>query len=138
MKISGFRLADNELHFTATHAGGPGGQHVNKASTSVQLKFDIRASSLPDFCKQRLLRLQDSRISDQGVVTIKAQRFRSQQLNKRDAISRLEALITKASKVNDIRKATSPPVKARQSRLDQKKARAKTKSMRRVPRVEDT
>jgi len=137
MKVSGFQIPNHEIQFTAMPAGGPGGQHVNKASTSVQLRFDINNSSLPESCKLRLFDLGDSRITEGGMVVIKAQRFRSQQLNKRDAINRLAELIASASKVAPKRKATTPPPKAKRIRLNNKKARAKIKNLRASPRKEE-
>lgn len=118
MKI---RLAETELEFSAIRASGPGGQHVNKVSTAVQLKFDIQASSLAASVKSRLLSLSDRRISKDGIIVVKAQRFRSQDKNKLDAIARLEVLVNKAATPPKKRLATKPSRSAKERRLKNKK-----------------
>ena len=93
---SNVSIPDSELDFSAIRAQGPGGQNVNKVSSAIHLRFDIGQSSLPDFYKQRLLQLNDQRISKEGVVIIKAQRYRSQDKNRLEALSRLKILIESA------------------------------------------
>lgn len=119
---------DSELDFSAVRAQGPGGQHVNKASTAVQLRFDVGASALPEAVKARLLALQDSRITAGGVVVIKAQSTRSQDQNKAEALARLQELIVQAEQVPRPRKATKPTYGSRQRRLQGKAQRSEIKS----------
>jgi ribosome-associated protein len=119
---------DSELDFSAVRAQGPGGQHVNKASTAVQLRFDVGASGLPEAVKARLLALQDSRITAGGVVVIKAQSTRSQDQNKAEALARLQELIVQAEQVPRPRKATKPTYGSRQRRLQGKAQRSEIKS----------
>lgn len=92
-----WKIAESELEFSAIRASGPGGQNVNKVSTAIALRFDIQNSSLPDHIRQRLLAMKDSRITKAGVLVIKAQRYRSQELNRNDALERLHALVESAS-----------------------------------------
>lgn len=119
-----------EIRFEAIKAQGPGGQNVNKVSTAVRLFFDIKASSLPDFYKQRLLKLSDQRISQSGVITIKAQGTRSREQNKQDALARLQELICSVAHTNKKRIATKPGRSAKKRRLDQKTRRGKIKANR--------
>lgn len=117
-----------ELEFSAIRAQGPGGQNVNKVSTAIQLRFDIHASSLPDFYKQRLLKLGDRRITRDGIIIIKAQSSRSQEKNKLDAMQRLQSLIRSVTVTRKKRIATKPGKAAKQRRVDAKTHRGKIKA----------
>jgi len=127
------RIDASELSFTAIRAQGPGGQHVNKASTAVQLRFDIAASSLPAAVKARLLASGDSRIASDGTLVIKAQGSRSLAFNKADALGRLQALVDAACHVPKARRATQPSRGARLRRLEGKAQRAEVKAGRGKP-----
>ncbi|MCK4838478.1 MAG: aminoacyl-tRNA hydrolase, partial [Desulfobulbaceae bacterium] len=107
-----------------------GGQNVNKVATAIHLRFDIHASSLPDYYKQRLLALSDQRISKEGVIIIKAQQTRSQEKNREEALRRLQELVRSVSVTPKKRKATKPSRNAKRKRLDSKKKRGNVKSMR--------
>lgn len=120
----------SELSFSAIRAGGPGGQHVNKSSTAVQLRFDISASSLPQEIKQRLLSRSDQRISSDGILTIRSQQSRSQEQNKRIAISIFTGLIAASLKKTTKRRPTKPGKNAIARRLDNKKLRSQVKQQR--------
>lgn len=124
-------VPDEEMELVAVRSQGPGGQHVNKASTAIQLFFNIRQSSLPEHCKSRLLHLRDRRITGDGVVVIKAQSHRSQEQNKIEAMKRLAGLIRSVLASPKKRKATRPGRAARQKRLDSKKRQGRTKVLRR-------
>ena len=117
-----------EVEFSAVRAQGAGGQNVNKVSSAIHLRFDVAASSLPDEVKARLLGRADRRMSDEGVVVIKAQRHRSQELNRRDALERLNALVAKAAEVPLSRKPTRPTYASKKRRLEAKGARAEVKA----------
>lgn len=121
-------VAAHEVEFSAIRAQGPGGQHVNKASTAVQLRFDVAASNLPAAVKARLLALRDSRISAEGVVVIKAQGTRSLEQNKADALARLQDLIAAAEQVPRVRKPTKPTFGSKQRRLEGKAQRSEVKA----------
>ncbi|MBU5615524.1 aminoacyl-tRNA hydrolase [Psychrobacter sp. TAE2020] len=123
-------LDDNEVEITAIRSQGAGGQNVNKVSSAIHLRFDIRASSLSEVNKQRLLDSKDGRISKDGVLIIKAQQFRTQEKNKTDAFERLQSFIKKATHVNKTRRATKPSRNAKRKRVDNKTQRGRTKALR--------
>lgn len=125
-------IPESEIEIHAMRSQGAGGQHVNKVSSAIHLRFDIKASSLPQFYKDELLGLNDSRISEDGVVTIKAQRYRSQEQNREDALNRLKTLILGVSIPRKVRKPTKPTKKAKQRRLDSKKRQSRLKALRRM------
>jgi len=122
------QLADSEVEFSAIRAQGAGGQNVNKVSSAIHLRFDIHASSLPPFYKERLLALRDSRITGEGVIVIKAQQYRTQEQNRADALARLVELIRSVTKVEKARRPTRPTLGSRQRRLEGKTKRGAIKA----------
>ena len=123
-------IPDHEIGIHAVRSQGAGGQHVNKVSTAIHLRFDIATSSLPPFYKEALLKLRDHRISQDGVITIKAQQSRSQEQNRADALNRLRELIQSVAVPRKKRKATKPSRASKQRRLESKTKRGRLKALR--------
>ena len=124
-------IPDHEIQFRQIHASGPGGQHVNKVASAVHLRFDISASSLPEPIKERLLSLHDSRINADGIIIIKAQRHKSLEKNKEDALQRLHLLIAGAQAKRKKRVPTRPSRAAREKRREAKRQQSERKTRRR-------
>jgi ribosome-associated protein len=123
-------LSDHEITLIAIRAPGSGGQNVNKVASAIHLRFDIRASSLPDIYKERLLAMSDQRLSGDGILVIKAQQYRTQEKNRMDALERLAKIIRRAIVTEKKRTPTRPSVAARMKRVESKTRRGRIKSTR--------
>jgi ribosome-associated protein len=130
-----FELREDEIVFEAVRAKGAGGQNVNKVSNAAHVRFDIRASSLPEAVKARLLARRDQRISGEGVIVIKAQQHRSLEKNRAEALARLHALVAAAATIPRVRRATRPTLASQQRRVESKQRRGRIKALR--GRVQD-
>ena len=123
-------IKPSEVEFIAIRAQGPGGQNVNKVSCAVHARFDVKASSLPENVKERLLELRDARVTREGVVVLKAQGSRSLEKNKEDALGRLQALVERAAVIPVVRRATKPTRGSQRRRLDEKTRSGQIKALR--------
>lgn len=130
-KLGGYRIPHHEVELHAVRAQGPGGQNVNKVASAIHLRFDVSASSLPDEVKERLLRRHDHRINKHGIIVIKAQRFRTQEKNRHDALARLDDIISTAMRRRKVRKVTQPSKASKQKMQEHKIHRSRTKALRR-------
>jgi ribosome-associated protein len=133
---SNISIADTEIEFSAVRSQGPGGQNVNKVSSAIHLRFNVRSSSLPEIYQQRLLKLSDHRITKEGVVVIKAQRYRSQDKNRAEALQRLKALLQSVTHNPKIRRPTKPTRGSQLRLMDKKTQQGKKKIMRSKPSLD--
>lgn len=125
-----FPVDEREVEFNAIRAQGAGGQNVNKVSSAIHLRFDVHASSLPDEIKERLLALSDSRITQEGIIVLKAQQHRTQEMNRADALARLQQIVDDISNPPKPRRATKPTYGSKQRRLEGKSQRSEIKNLR--------
>ena len=123
-------IPESEIVFSAIRASGPGGQNVNKVSSAIHLRFDVRSSSLPEAVKAKILRMRDARISTEGVIVIKAQKFTSQEKNKLESLARLDELLQKSQYVETPRRQTRPSRSSVRKRLEGKKKQGSVKKNR--------
>ena len=132
-----YEIPESEIQITAVRSAGAGGQNVNKVASAIHLRFDVAASSLPDWLKTRLLSLKDQRLTRDGVLVIKAQQHRSQEMNREAALQRLRALVAGAAHVPKARKATRPSRASKKKRLESKIRRGRIKQLRGRPGKSD-